>query len=362
MKIVHISPTYFDSSSIIGGGERYPTELALWMSKKTQTTLVSFSNEEKNYSIGSLQVQLLKPHGFFRGQKVNPCSLPPISQIASADIVHIHHFATLVSDLSALLGRFIGKRVYVTDYGGGASITLSRFFPTEKLYTNAIAYSDFGRKNLPPRLRDRAELILGGIDLERFKPPSSFQRKNKILCVGRILSHKGIHLVIQAFKKIARAGDELVVIGQPYNEEYFAELKKLAAGSSVQFIHGCSDEELIEHYQSAKANILASSYTGYFGESVRLPELMGFTLSEAQACGALAVCTRVGGMPEFVRHEQTGYVCRDQSIEDLAEAMKKILTMEHDSFTCMSQNARSWAESIGWNRVVDLHLSLYARK
>jgi hypothetical protein len=40
MKVVHISPTYFDEGSIIGGGERYPSELALWMSKIVDTTLV----------------------------------------------------------------------------------------------------------------------------------------------------------------------------------------------------------------------------------------------------------------------------------------------------------------------------------
>lgn len=42
MKVVHITPTYFDDSSIIGGGERYPMELASLMADVVDTTLVSF--------------------------------------------------------------------------------------------------------------------------------------------------------------------------------------------------------------------------------------------------------------------------------------------------------------------------------
>ena len=35
---------------------------------------------------------------------------------------------------------------------------------------------------------------------------------------------------------------------------------------------------------------------------------MGLTLLEAMACGTPAICSRVGGMPEFIRHGETGFV------------------------------------------------------
>src|SRR5262249_10606424 len=38
------------------------------------------------------------------------------------------------------------------------------------------------------------------------------------------------------------------------------------------------------------------------------PELMGFTLLEAMACGTPAICSRVGAMPEYVREGETGFV------------------------------------------------------
>jgi glycosyltransferase involved in cell wall biosynthesis len=36
---------------------------------------------------------------------------------------------------------------------------------------------------------------------------------------------------------------------------------------------------------------------------------MGFTLLEAMACGTPALCSRVGGMPEYVRDGETGFIC-----------------------------------------------------
>ena len=44
MRVVHITPTYFADSSIIGGGERYVSELSAWMARRVPTTLVTFSS------------------------------------------------------------------------------------------------------------------------------------------------------------------------------------------------------------------------------------------------------------------------------------------------------------------------------
>jgi glycosyltransferase involved in cell wall biosynthesis len=54
--------------------------------------------------------------------------------------------------------------------------------------------------------------------------------------------------------------------------------------------------------------VLPSVYRDYYGHSHVQPELMGFALLESMACGTPAVCSRVGGMPEFVRHGRTGFV------------------------------------------------------
>src|SRR6476469_6439784 len=144
MKVVHIAPTYFDESSIIGGGERYPSELAFWMSKSVDTTLVSFSSERKSYKEGSLKIEIYPVKYFIYGNKFNALSWRYLSSIFRADVVHIHHLNTLVSDLACLIAFGFRKQVFVTDYGGGGSLILNQKIPVFKCYQKAIAYSRFG--------------------------------------------------------------------------------------------------------------------------------------------------------------------------------------------------------------------------
>ena len=43
MKVIQISPAFFGADGVVGGGERYPLELAKALAKLTPTTLISFA-------------------------------------------------------------------------------------------------------------------------------------------------------------------------------------------------------------------------------------------------------------------------------------------------------------------------------
>ncbi len=98
MKVVHITPTYFDESSVIGGDVCYPTELSREMAKSVDTTLVSFGSARKSYVNDDLKVEIYPVRRFIHGNKVNPLSFRYLRAIRDG-IVHIHHVHTLVSDL-----------------------------------------------------------------------------------------------------------------------------------------------------------------------------------------------------------------------------------------------------------------------
>jgi glycosyltransferase involved in cell wall biosynthesis len=71
--------------------------------------------------------------------------------------------------------------------------------------------------------------------------------------------------------------------------------------------------------------VLPSVYRDHYGHSHVQPELMGFTLMESMACGTPAVCSRVGGMPEFVRHGRTGFV-----FDEPAELTRYLVALASD--------------------------------
>jgi glycosyltransferase involved in cell wall biosynthesis len=357
MRVVHVSPTYFDSSSIVGGGERYTSELALAMSRRVQTTLVTFSNKRRSFSQDGLNVEVFPVKRFIHGNKVNPMSFRHLAQLCDGDIVHVHHVHTLVSDLTCLAAAVTGKRAFVTDYGGGGSLTLSKRIPVFDGYRNAVAYSQFGLEALPPKLKKKAVLIKGGIDTRKFRPNGS-KREETILFVGRLLPHKGVDYLIEGFRRLSSSAPTLRIIGRVYDETYYERLRNLAAGLKVDFVHDADDERLIHEYQTARVTVLPSVHRSYNGSYSAVPELMGFTLLESQACGTPVICTDAGAMHEFVSHRQTGLIAKANSAEALSAALDEVLSTSKQ--IDYSGECREWVKPFDWSRIVDSHLSLYA--
>ncbi|MBA3710890.1 MAG: glycosyltransferase family 4 protein [Pyrinomonadaceae bacterium] len=359
MKVVHITPTYFDDSSVIGGGERYPTELSGWMAKSVDTTLVSFASQRKSDRHGDLKIEVYPVKRFIHGNKVNPLSIRYLSAIREADIVHIHHVHTLVSDLACLAASWLGKRTFVTDYGGGASLVLNQKLPVLNRYQKAIVYSKFGAGFLSPELKDRTVLIKGGIDTTRFCPDASLKREKKILYVGRILPHKGINYLIEGFRLLKRPDFTLRIIGRVYSEDFYNHLRELVGDHAVEFVHDANDHRLLYEYRTALATVLPSVYTTYDGSYTPVPELMGFTLLESQACGTPVVCTDAGAMGEFVDHERTGFIVEQNSGEAIAAALRHLINLPPTRYAEYESRCRELVKSLDWSTVVREHLRVY---
>ncbi len=359
MRIVHITPTYFGNSSVIGGGERYVAELASHMAKEAETTLVSFSARRDSYSANGLKIELYPAKHFILGIRANPLSFRYLASIPSAGIVHIHQLNTLVSDMGCLLGRLIGKRTYVTDYGGGAGIVLNRMLPVMECYQAAFTYSGFGLSRLPEKLRKKAVLIRGGVDTDKFSPDPKLPREKKIIFVGRILPHKGINYLVEGFRLLNRSDFKLTILGRVYDERFYQRLKELALGLRVEFVQGADDTRLIQEYRTAYATVLPSVHTDCYGNYTPVPELMGFSVLESQACGTPVICSDAGAMKEFVEEGRTGLIAKQNSPEAIADALRRLLELSAGEYREWEVRCRKFVEPLSWSSVVRQHLDLY---
>lgn len=359
MKVVHITPTYFDSSSIIGGGERYPTELASWMAKVVDTTLVSFSSERRSYSQKELKLEIYPVKHLIHGNKVNPLSFQYQAAIWRADVVHIHNINTLISDLGCLSAFWLGKQVFVTDHGGGGSLVLNRKLPIFRCYRNAIAQSRFSLNFIPVELQKKAVLIKGGVDTTQFRPDNSIKKEKKILYVGRILPHKGINYLIEAFRSLNRRDYKLTIVGRVYDSKFYQYLQQLVDELPVEFIHDADDQRLLQEYRTALVTVLPSVHTSCYGEYTSVPELMGFTLLESQACETPVICTDAGAMHEFVHNGYTGFVVKQNSGEAIAVALRKIVSLSPSKYLEYQTNCGEWIKPFNWLNVVQKHLDIY---
>jgi glycosyltransferase involved in cell wall biosynthesis len=159
--------------------------------------------------------------------------------------------------------------------------------------------------------------VPGGVDDTFFFPDGAGPR-DRLVYVGRLLPHKGIDRLLAALP----AEVPISICGRPYHAEYYRLLKALAAGKQVQFVTDIDDDQLRDLYRRALAVVLPSVYVDCYGTSQPWPELMGFSLLEGMACGAPAICSRVGGMPEYVDHGKTGFVFDELS--QLTECLKRL--------------------------------------
>lgn len=301
--VLHIVPALFGDSGVVGGAERYALELARNMAKQTPTTLMSFGAKDEDYRMDELRIRILGSPHYVKGQKMNPIAAGMVGEILKAQVVHCHQQHVLASSLSALLCRLSGRKVFVSNLGGGGW-DISHYIPNENWYHGHLHISQYSRMLFGHEGKPWAKVIYGGVDTEKFKPIPGLETRGPVVFTGRLMPHKGVDVLIQA------AGEPISVevIGRPYDADYQKELVKLAEGKPVLFRTDCSDQDLVEAYQRALCVVLPSVYKDFYGNETKIPELLGQTLLEGMACGTPVICSNVASMPEVVEDGVTGFV------------------------------------------------------
>jgi glycosyltransferase involved in cell wall biosynthesis len=354
-RVVHIIPALFDEGDgVIGGAERYALELARQMAQEVPTTLVSFGQRERRETVGALCIRVLGGARYVRGQRTNPVAPALLRELRAADVVHCHQQHVLASSIAALFCRLSGRRVFVSDLGGGGW-DISGYVSTDRWYHGHLHISRYSRHVFGQADEPRAHVIWGGVDVEKFSPDDAAGRDGTALFVGRLLAHKGVNDLIEA------APDDLPVeiIGKPYSERFTADLMALSAGKRVRFRHDCDDAELVRRYRRAMCVVLPSVYRDMYGNESNVPELLGQTLLEGMACGTPAVCTDVASMPEVVEDGVTGFIVPPNSPAVLRQRL--LWLRDHpEQAALMGQAARRRVlELFTWPMVVRRCLEAY---
>ncbi len=352
IKVLHISPTYFSPKSVVGGGERYAFELAKAMSRSADVTFLSFSPRPQAYLQDALKVLLIPRWA----------SLDFVRQIRRAEVIHCHQIRYPQTDAAIILGKLMGKKVFVTDLGGGCSRVLSDHLPLRGCADGYLFISHYSKqlaREWPKAKRpDFLEVIYGGVDNGKFKPDSANRKTNKIVYVGRIVSHKGIEYLIEALPD----GMELEILGAVYDEDYFNYLKEKARGKNICFTHDAADEQIIRKYQEAMLAVQPSVHEDYLGRKTQAPELLGLVALEAMACGTPVVVTDAGSLPELVKDGETGFIVPQRSSAAIKEKIQ-YAAAHAEEVKRMGANARLHVLSqFSWEAVVSRCLQCYARK
>lgn len=166
--------------------------------------------------------------------------------------------------------------------------------------------------------------------------------------IGQITAHKGVDLLIQAFRILGKKQASLEVFGpSDQDPKYMSALKQMAeGGNGVHFRDPFPREALAEKLCGMDVLVIPS----------RWYENSPLVLLYALATKTPVVVTDVEGMNEFVRYGENGFTFRKNDLGQLTEILRK--------FVDWPQWIEILSRRSGYGKTVDDHarevLSVYA--
>ena len=158
-----------------------------------------------------------------------------------------------------------------------------------------------------------------GVDPEMFRPVPGVRRvPGRIVTTASAdVAMKGLKYLLEAVAKLRTERNvELVIIGRPTEGGASADLfAELGLTDCVSWVHGVSDERIVELYSEAEVAVVPSLYEGF-----SLPAI------EAMSCGVPLVTTTGGALPEVAgSHGETCFQVSPGDGEALAAMLGAVL-------------------------------------
>lgn len=179
-------------------------------------------------------------------------------------------------------------------------------------------------------------------DRTTFRPdPAARSDVPTLLHVGRVVRHKGVDLLLEAFAIVRKKHPAAVlrVVGKTDGSDYCLRVRERAQEiGNVQWVGGLSQAELAQEYQRAWVFTCASLFEGF-----------GMPFLEAEASGLPCVGFDVCSVPEVVSHGQSGSLVPTGDVAALADAIDELLSSPARR-EVMSAAAGAKADTFGWPR------------
>lgn len=321
----------------IGGSEAYARELSLQLGRRGWRSVLCFVTPPTEEVAGFLElpnvsIELLH-------QDATRFNVPVMGRLGQVfrrhrpAIAHFH-YVDLLSPYPWIARLSSVDQVFFTDHGsrpenhrpGRASLPrrwLARAitWPVSRV----ICVSDYGYRSLVERRLfppGHCQRIYNGVDLNRVvesrERAAAFRRRFSIpdertvvTQVSWIIPEKGVLDLLEAARLVVaeRRSAHFVIVGEgAFRDEYMKKGRELGLHEHLTWTGLVEDPFAAGVYDAADIVCQAS----------RWEEVFGWVIAEAMAYGRPVIGTRVGGIPEVVTDEKTGFLIERGDVKALA--------------------------------------------
>src|SRR4051794_37150577 len=149
-----------------------------------------------------------------------------------------------------------------------------------------------------------------GVEIDAFEPGERAAEPT-LLFLGRLKKYKRVEMLLDTVEALPQATLEIAGDGD-HRQDIEAEIEQRGIGERV-VLHGhVSEAKKLELLQRAWVNLTASSAEGWC-----------LTVMEAAVCKTPSVAMRVGGLPESIEEDVTGFLA--DSGEELTQHVERLV-------------------------------------
>ena len=245
-------------------------------------------------------------------------------------ISHVHaHFMGMAARTAFWIHKFFPITFSFTAHANDIFSPRNFEIGLDKLVDTArviVTVSDYAKKFLQERFPERADRIrriYNGLDLAEFGRADFSSAPPLILAVGRLIAKKGFADLIRACGLIAERGKSFrcEIIGDgPLEYDLRGQIERLNLENRVASSGAKPQLEVRQCLAAANVFTLPSIIDSEGGMD-NLPTV----IMEAMATGLPVVSTTIGGIPEMVVENETGFLVQPGDALALADAIEKVI-------------------------------------
>ena len=200
------------------------------------------------------------------------------------------------------------------------------------------------------------EVVPNGVDLNKIKitrpqrksaamAGATTQNTKVIITTSRLVYKNGIDVLIRAVAELKNMVSEVnfkvQILGSGSDEKKLKDLaKELKVEDVVQFFGHIEQEKVYEYLAEADIFVRPSRSEG-----------LGSSFLEAMGAGLPIIGAPAGGIPDFLKDNETGLFCEIDNPKNLAEKIKKLMTDEELAKRIAKNGRQLILEKYDWDDI-----------